>query len=473
MKIWISFEMDNQKRWSLVVLVSTLQLVAFLVAALVLFGWFNQHAEHAMRRQCDLANASLATLSVAGDESRLESMIVPNSGFSAVFDSQGQLKTASRGYDKLYHESLHADQIQITDGAIAASLLDFEHHVGGQTSANHIIQIEDKQFIAHLRQVDSGLLVVAQDQSMVMNGYREPLATTRQLFYIFTIVFGLVGVGLILSILTRVEKNVSSTNSELEKQLDEKAKEVEQTQNAVIFGLAKLAENRDNDTGEHLERISSYVSILAKDLAQTNKGLSDEVIGHLSLASSLHDIGKVGIPDSILLKKGRLTSAERQIMEYHTVIGGECLDAIQDRLGSNPFMELARQVAYSHHERWDGTGYPHQLVEEEIPLSARIVSVADVYDALTSKRPYKRAMSHEESREIIVSGQGTQFDPDVVDAFLRHEDEFRGVSVKQKDLPDEHCVTGLQRLANSVELLSQEVHEVASVTTSPGKKPIA
>ena len=441
------------------VLVSTLQLVAFLVAVHVLFGWSNRHAEQAMRHQCDLSNASLATLCSTGDRCELDAMIVPNDGFSLIYDGSGNLVQSNRGFRKRFKGQIQASEITIDDGSGTATLLDFENHVGGQTSANHSITIGEDRFFAHLRQVDSGLLVVAQDHERVISGLQETPATTWQLFYLFTLVFGLVGVGLILSILSRVEQNVSSTNSNLEKQLESKTEELERTQSAVIFGLAKLAENRDNDTGQHLERISRYVTILAKDLSQTNESLDEHVINNLSLASSLHDIGKVGIPDSILLKKGRLTAAERDIMQYHTVIGGECLDAIQERLGANEFMEVARQVAYSHHERWDGKGYPHQLVKDEIPLAARIVSVADVYDALTSKRPYKRPLSHERSREIVIEGRGTQFDPEVVDAFLRHQDEFREISLCQMNVTEEDCVTGLQRMAISIEQLANEASE--------------
>jgi putative two-component system response regulator len=242
----------------------------------------------------------------------------------------------------------------------------------------------------------------------------------------------------------------------LERQATHNERELTRTRNAVIFGLAKLAESRDNDTGEHLDRIRKYVEIISRDLANHCNDIDEEFTRNISLASSLHDIGKVGIPDSILLKPGRLTPEERSMMQIHTLIGGECLDAIHARLGNNPFMHMARQIAYYHHERWDGEGYPHQLKEYDIPLVARIVAVADVYDALTSKRPYKRAMSHLESRAIIVSGSGSQFDPEVVAAFIRHEDEFEAISRGQQSLSDDQAKSAFAKLHGEAQAASEK-----------------
>lgn len=261
------------------------------------------------------------------------------------------------------------------------------------------------------------------------------------------------GIGLITSMLMRTDRAVTDSTKGIQEELNLKTQEVDRTQTAIIFGLAKLSESRDTDTGDHLDRIQKYVAILATDLASIYPQLNERTINNLSLASSMHDIGKVGIPDSILLKPGKLSPGERQVMEYHTVIGGECLEAIQNRLGDNEFLDMARDIAWAHHECWDGSGYPHQLQGTDIPLVARIVAVADVYDALTSKRPYKRAKSHAESRRILIEGRGTQFDPEVIDSFLRHESEFETVSIKQKEVSDEECVTGLQRLAECVAAL--------------------
>ncbi len=264
------------------------------------------------------------------------------------------------------------------------------------------------------------------------------------------------GMGFLAWMLTRTNRDLEKSNSSFEVQLKLKTQEVSRTQTAIIYGLAKLSESRDTDTGDHLDRIQNYVAILAKDLSSQHPQLTEKAIENLSLASSLHDIGKVGIPDSILLKPGKLSQGERNVMQYHTVIGGECLEAIQTRLGNNQFLDMARDIAWSHHECWDGSGYPHQLSGTTIPLVARIVAVADVYDALTSKRPYKRAKSHSESSQILLQGKGTKFDPNVIDAFIRHESEFESISRKQQTIADEDCVSGLERLAQCVAALQSE-----------------
>ncbi len=276
------------------------------------------------------------------------------------------------------------------------------------------------------------------------------IGTARSYSFFIILLVGLIGSNIIVAILIRYNDVFSEVNEHLVRVRDQSSRELLRTKNAVIFGLAKLAESRDNDTGEHLDRIKTYVSLLSEDLAQHIPEIDQKFIRNLELASSLHDIGKVGIPDSILLKPGRLTSLEREIMEEHAVIGGDCLEAIQMRLGDNDFMEIAKNVAYSHHERWDGTGYPHGAVGENVPLEARIVAVADVYDALTSKRPYKRAMSHEESRAIIVSGSGTQFDPEVVAAFLRNEDAFQAISLRQQFVNDDDATSEFQKRSELV-----------------------
>ncbi len=296
-------------------------------------------------------------------------------------------------------------------------------------------------------QSDYCLLIYFDCDEVVNATFDQSFYTASNIGFAVILLVGLGSCGLMLSLLTRYGDKVSEIGGQLTRQIEERTCEIAKTQNAVIFGLAKLAESRDNDTGDHLDRIRLYVTILASDLSRLYPDIDTTFIANLELASSLHDIGKVGIPDSILLKPGRLSVEERDVMEIHTVIGGECLHAIESRLGNNEFMTMAREVAYSHHERWDGTGYPYGLSGDAIPLVARIVSVADVYDALTSKRPYKRAMSHLESREIIVKGKGTQFDPQVVDAFLRHEDEFLEISIEQQSLSDEDAIAPIQRLS--------------------------
>lgn len=211
-------------------------------------------------------------------------------------------------------------------------------------------------------------------------------------------------------------------------------KEVLKSRDALIFGLAKLAEYRDTDTGTHLERIASYSALLADAMRDRYSFIDDSWVETLRVASSMHDIGKVGIPDNILQKPGRLTDEERTVIERHPTLGAEVLTSIREKLNEDPLMDMSISITASHHERWDGKGYQKGLKQEEIDLSARVISVADVYDALTSKRVYKEAMPHEEAVRIIREGRGTQFDPDIVDAFERIADQFDSVRAATQDV---------------------------------------
>ncbi len=213
----------------------------------------------------------------------------------------------------------------------------------------------------------------------------------------------------------------------LENELVDSIKDVEAARTGTILGLAKLAEYRDEDTGAHLERIREYTRILAEELSRTSKYkeyINQEYIGDIYFSSILHDIGKVGIPDSILLKPAGLSKEEFEVIKRHSVIGGDVLSQVNAKVRGQSFLTIGTQIAYFHHEKWDGSGYPKGLKGEEIPLSARIVSLADVYDALTSKRIYKEAYSHDKALKIIEREAGKHFDPDVVEAFLANQDRF-------------------------------------------------
>ncbi len=200
-----------------------------------------------------------------------------------------------------------------------------------------------------------------------------------------------------------------------------------ETRDMLIFTLAKLAESRDPETGQHLERVQRYSRALAVQLAQNPRYrdvIDSGFLRNIFLTSPLHDIGKVGISDNILLKPGRLTDEEFNIMKRHTLIGAETL---RDAVERNPhvgYLKMASEIALTHHEKWDGSGYPYGLKGTDIPLSGRIVALADVYDALTTKRVYKKAFSHEKTCQIILESSGSHFDPDIVQAFCLIEDEF-------------------------------------------------
>ena len=200
-----------------------------------------------------------------------------------------------------------------------------------------------------------------------------------------------------------------------------------ESRDIVIFSLAKLAEARDTDTGAHLERIREYCLVLAQHLSTSEKYrdlIDGDYVQMLYLTSPLHDIGKVGIPDRVLLKPGPLTTEEFEIMKQHVAIGGATLRAAVQAHPRAKYLQMALDIAMTHHEKYDGSGYPNKLRGEEIPMCGRIVALSDVYDALTTPRVYKPAYSHDVARNIIVEGRGKHFDPDIVDAFLAHEDQF-------------------------------------------------
>ncbi|MDR1924097.1 MAG: response regulator [Planctomycetaceae bacterium] len=200
-----------------------------------------------------------------------------------------------------------------------------------------------------------------------------------------------------------------------------------ETRDVAIFALAKLAESRDVDTGAHLERVQYYCRTLAQRMATVAKYrdvIDPEFVRLIFQTSPLHDIGKVGIPDSVLLKPGRLDPHEFDIMKTHTTIAAQTLDAALGKFPGVSFLKMARDIAATHHEKYDGTGYPNGLAGEDIPLCGRIIALADVYDALISKRVYKQAFTHESAKQVITEGRARHFDPDVVDCFLDMESQF-------------------------------------------------
>lgn len=204
-----------------------------------------------------------------------------------------------------------------------------------------------------------------------------------------------------------------------------------ETRDLTLFALAKLAESRDPEMGDHLERVRRYACILAEELAKQDKFrelIDRQYVRLLFLTAPLHDIGKVAIRDDVLLKPGKLTDDEYDVMKLHTVKGAHTLQAAIEQHPEATYLKMARDIALTHHERYDGTGYPQGLSGDDIPLCGRIVALADVYDALTSKRIYKDAFDHEAARRLISEQRGRQFDPDVVDAFLAREDEFLATS---------------------------------------------
>lgn len=237
--------------------------------------------------------------------------------------------------------------------------------------------------------------------------------------------------------LKKVKQELEEQNEVLEKRVEERTKKLKLTQDITIRSLASLAETRDNETGVHIQRTKDYVRILAEDLKEHPRFLNYLTKKNIELivnSAPLHDIGKVGIPDSILMKPGRLTEEEYEEMKKHTTYGRDAILKAEKSMGTNSFLRFAKEIAYSHHEKWDGSGYPEGLSGEEIPVSARLMAMADVYDALISKRHYKNALSHEEVVRIITEGDGRSmpehFDPDILESFKRVQHKFKEIFFK-------------------------------------------
>jgi putative two-component system response regulator len=226
-------------------------------------------------------------------------------------------------------------------------------------------------------------------------------------------------------------------NAFLEQEVARRTREVQAIQDVTIHAMASLAETRDNETGNHIRRTQHYVRALALALRAQPRfadQLSDHWIELLFKSAPLHDIGKVGIPDSILLKPGPLTEEEFAIMKTHTVLGRDAIERAERELGTTvDALSCAKEIAYGHQEKWDGSGYPEGLAGEAIPLAARLMAVADVYDALISRRVYKNPMSHADACRIILRGSGAHFDPDVVAGFEVIVDEFAAIARRYRD----------------------------------------
>jgi len=242
-------------------------------------------------------------------------------------------------------------------------------------------------------------------------------------------------------------------NAFLEAEVQRRGRELAAIQDVTILAMASLAETRDNDTGNHIRRTQHYVKLLATHLKHHPRFrlfLDDHTIELLFKSAPLHDIGKVGIPDRILLKPGRFEPHEMAIMKTHCALGRDAIQHAEDQLGLEvEFLKYAKEIAYGHQEKWDGSGYPQGLAGDAIPTSARLMAVADVYDALISRRVYKEGMPHEKAVAIITEGRGSHFDPDIVDAFLALTEQFREVAARYRDSDED-----LHKKAESLKVIT-------------------
>jgi cyclic di-GMP phosphodiesterase len=243
--------------------------------------------------------------------------------------------------------------------------------------------------------------------------------------------------------LARLQRELEENNRTLQARVEAQVREISEAHLATITALSKLAESRDDETGNHIVRVEHYCQALARTLAEGSDfapARDPAFASNLFHASPLHDIGKVALPDAILLKPGPLAPEERRTMEGHTLLGASTLAAVQARYPNNAFLNMGIAIARSHHERWDGTGYPDGLVEEAIPAAARIVFLADQYDALRSVRPYKPSFDHPTSCKILLEGDDRtrpeHFDPNVLRAFRALRDEFAAIHARLHAMAD-------------------------------------
>lgn len=232
--------------------------------------------------------------------------------------------------------------------------------------------------------------------------------------------------------LIQQQKELYNYSHNLEQMVDEKTRVIIELQYAIVHVLSDMVEQRDGSTGGHLIRTQNYLKVLLEEVQANHlykEELGDVDSEMLIQASQLHDVGKISIPDSILLKEGRLTPAEFEIMKTHTIMGERAIQYAMSSVQEKKFLEVAASFAGSHHEKWDGTGYPRALSGKDIPIEARMMAVVDVYDALISERPYKKPFSHEEAVNIILADSGTHFDPLLVKTFHNVADVFRQVAL--------------------------------------------
>lgn len=234
----------------------------------------------------------------------------------------------------------------------------------------------------------------------------------------------------------KLQFELEEKNKSFNKLVNEKVLEISNAQLSTILAMTKLAESRDDDTGKHIERIQSYVELLSRYMSLKPKyreKITKDFIYNIVHSSPLHDIGKVAISDNILLKPDKLTDTEFNIMKKHTVIGSQNLISVMKIYPQNLFVKMGIDISRSHHERWDGRGYPDGLRGEQIPMCARIMAIADVYDALRSERVYKKPISHAESAQIMSEQKGTHFDPEIFECFMEIQDEFDRINVNKQN----------------------------------------
>lgn len=443
--------MRLRSKAQLIEFMSGAQVLLMVIALLVFGGWIQSRVGQIIRAQIVAENQLIAQQMarllrtmpsgnlVFGDatwgkfQAIIEETKLPNDGYLCIADaSSGQLLCHPQIRKEPALRASKLDNLMaMRDDSKSFNLFrtavespgegDAFTGIAGRKGAQEVVSA------ASLPNID-GVLFVHQSEASTRSAVQRILTPLGYAGVIIGSILIFVSTKLSSKIVSGFEHQLEVINTGLEETVKHRTTSLMKTRNAVIFGLAKLAESRDSDTGEHLERISLFSTLLAKAHAEVSDEITVECIESIGLASSLHDIGKVGVPDRVLLKAGKLTQEERREIEVHPRIGADCLNAIDDKLEGDGFLSLAREICAYHHEKWDGSGYPYGLQGEQIPLPARIVAVADVYDALRSKRPYKNPFSHEATCKILAEGAGSHFDPAVISSFIKVHREFESIS---------------------------------------------
>ncbi len=416
-------QLRGSRRWTLFLLIAVAQLVTLLATRAWFDHWLGERLivtarEAALNRTTQLAAQLATTIDtlVDADVDRDTILAVVETTGGASQDARVLLIDDQTG--AIVADTGGADPAQHVDMLLSAAAS------SANVSGIHLVNGEPFAYAGYpLTRYGAWLLVdqSADDLRQVVAELRENVRWISMVVVLVMTAVGLLATALIVE---AYERHLSRINAQLEQLVERRSRALMRTRDAVIFGLATLAESRDSETGAHLARLRRYTEVLARAFYRRRRGPIPDHVETLGIAAVLHDVGKVGVPDAVLKKPGPLTDDERREMQRHPIIGGDTLMSIKRRLGEDDFLTSATEIIFAHHERWDGGGYPFGLRGEEIPLSARIVMLADVYDALRSPRVYKSAMPHAEARALIIADAGTHFDPEVVEAFLACETEF-------------------------------------------------
>lgn len=364
----------------------------------------------------------------------IESIELGGEGFMCVLDNDGKIAC---------HPDIDSDPYLKEINLGEQMLLDLngqaQGRLGNSQAAGIATGVADfglggKHYVATVQDPTTGSRLVIHQP---VSGLEAAIGTTSASVLAASLLIGipmiLLTAGLAALLVGAHDKKMARWNSQLETMVAERTESLVRSHRTVLFGIAKLAEHRDNDTGKHVERMCIYSRILAERYASQFGGIDEAWVGDVEIAAAMHDIGKVSIPDSILLKPGKLTEEEFDRMKLHASVGEEALMSVREEAEDTTLLDLGIEIAGGHHERWDGKGYPRGLAGTSIPLSARIVAVADVFDALMSKRPYKDAMPFDKVQTIIRESSGEHFDPQVVECFEAVADELRQVHNLHQD----------------------------------------